>query len=276
MNWSKCRHPPQTFRPLFFKKIIEVIGMALIELTMRSYVLDLSVQVNIVIPDQRKENEQFKVLYLLHGYMGNHTDWIRYSSLERYLFDHRLMVVMPQVHNSYYTDMKQGMDYFTFVSKELPSYIESIFPVSKHRKDKFVAGLSMGGYGAMKIGLTYPNEFSKIASLSGAVDIESIRRRAKNTSREKLYVGVFGETSNYGTPNDLMYLIHQNINQNVTFPELYIACGTEDFLFEDNETLHKALNTLNIEHTYITAPGDHNWLFWDTFIKEVLSWLSKT
>jgi len=247
--------------------------MALIELTFKSNALDLAMQVNILMPDQRGSNEAFKVLYLLHGYQGNQSDWMRYSSLERYLFEHRLMVVMPGVHNSYYTDMAQGLNYFTYVSIELPQFIESMFPVSKQREETFVAGLSMGGYGALKIGLTYPNRFSKVASLSGAVDFASIISRAKGTQREKFFKGIFGEQPHKDMTHDLEFLVKQNLIAKEKMPQMYIACGTEDFLFDENQKFHSILNALNVNHTYVTSEGSHNWLFWDTYIEKVLNWL---
>jgi putative tributyrin esterase len=244
--------------------------MAFMEIHFTSKVLDLSVSVNVLVPDDIKEGEKLKVLYLLHGYMGNHTDWIRYTSIERYLWNHRMIVIMPSAMNSYYADMAYGMPIFTYISQELPQYMEKLLPISKRREDRYVCGLSMGGYGAFKVALTYPESFAYAGSLSGALDVISIRKMMKDTPRANLYDAMFGDQTIEGSANDLFHLVDQNVANKQKMPHLYMACGTEDFLYQDNLKFKAHLLKKHVPLTYVEGPGDHSWAFWDQYILKFL------
>lgn len=249
--------------------------MAFMEMHFTSQVLDLSVSVNVLVPDDIQEGEKLKVLYLLHGYMGNHTDWVRYTSIERYLWNHRMIVIMPSAMNSYYADMVYGMPFFTFISKELPQYMERLLPISKQREDRYICGLSMGGYGAFKIALTNPESFSYAGSLSGALDVESVRKLMKDTPRSKLYDAMFGNDQIQGSPNDLFHLVDINMRNKQKMPHLYMACGTEDFLYQDNLNFKQHLVSHRADFTYVEGPGDHSWAFWDHYILKFLEHIKK-
>jgi putative tributyrin esterase len=249
--------------------------MAFMECHFTSKVLDLSVSVNLLVPDDIQEGEKLKVLYLLHGYMGNHTDWMRYTSIERYLWDHRMIVVMPSAMNSYYADMVYGMPFFTFISTELPQYIERLLPISKKKEDRFICGLSMGGYGAYKVALTHPDSFSYAGSLSGALDVESIRKMMKDTPRARLYDAMFGNLPIKGSQNDLFHLVEKNIEAKEKMPHLYMACGTEDFLYADNQHFKRHLEKQHVDFTYVEGPGDHSWAFWYQYILKFLDHIKK-
>ena len=110
----------------------------------------------------------------LHGHADDHTSWQRFTSIERYAEGLNLAVVMPAVHLSFYNDMAHGGKYWQFISEEVPAVVRDLFPLSSERKDNFVAGLSMGGYGAYKLASTYPERFAAAASLSGALDIRAV------------------------------------------------------------------------------------------------------
>lgn len=247
--------------------------MAFLTLHLRSNALDLNTTVNVILPQDVKKDEKLKVLYLLHGYIGDHTDWMRYTSIERYAWNYRLAIVMPAVNNSYYTDTVSGLNYFTYVSKELPDFITSLLPISTKREDNYVAGLSMGGYGALKIALTYPERYSKAASLSGALDLDKIRELASQEPRNTWFNAVFGLKPSQNTASDLKYLIDLHLKHDVKLPDLFIACGTEDFLYQDNKKFIQFLNLKNVNHTYYESPGSHDWGFWDFYIQKVLAWL---
>jgi S-formylglutathione hydrolase FrmB len=180
---------------------------------------------------------------------------------------------MPAVNNSYYMDTPTGMNYFTYVAKELPELMSNLFPISDKREDSYVCGLSMGGYGAFKVALTYPERFSKAASLSGALDIEEIRRLANEQPRNVWFNRVFGVKTTQGTPIDLRHLVQLHLSHFVKLPELFMGCGTEDFLYQDNVKFHDFLNQKGVQHTYMESPGVHDWAFWDAYIQKVLAWL---
>ena len=147
--------------------------MAFTEFHYYSETLEIDVSVNVILPETRimaqQEGKPLPTLYLLHGLSDDHTHWVRQTRLEFYARKYRLAIIMPCVNRSFYTDMKRGAKYFTFVSEELPRVMEMYFPLSSRREDRFAAGLSMGGYGATKLGLRLPERYAAIASLSGAL-----------------------------------------------------------------------------------------------------------
>jgi putative tributyrin esterase len=231
--------------------------MSFIQCHFRSYELGFNVSLNVILPEPVKSNEKFKVLYLLHGYIGDHTDWMRYSSIERYASQYRLAVVMPGVNNSYYTDTTYGQPFFTFIAKELQQFVQNTFSISKKACDTFVGGLSMGGYGAIKLALTYPKKFGKAFSLSGALDIENIRNMKLDPNEKKLFDGVFGKKVLLNTKNDLFYLAKKFEHKKNLLPNLLIICGREDFLYQDNLNFVKLLSDLKLDHLYEELPGTH-------------------
>ena len=209
------------------------------------------------------------VLYLLHGLSDDDTIWLRRTSIERYVAPLGLAVVMPQVHRSFYTDEAHGNRYWTFLSEELPELVHSFFRLSRRREDTFVAGLSMGGYGALKWALRQPDRFAAAASLSGAVDVAGMQ--AAGDWRPELVDHVFGERPIAGTVNDLFWLLGQVPPDRA--PALHVSCGTEDALFAANQRLVRALMGAGISHDHEFGPGSHDWAYWDARIQDVLAWL---
>jgi len=252
--------------------------MALMHCQIDSKILDLEMSVNVILPDNVETlSKELPPLYLLHGLSGNYSSWTRKTSIERYASDYQLAVVMPEVHRSFYTDMAVGYPYWTFLSEELPQMMEYYFPLSKKREDRFVAGLSMGGYGAMKWALACPGQFSYAASLSGAVDLfyqyqtaegspemEAIRPEMEN---------IFGDLNHFeGSPNDIFTLMKQ-AKEKKTLPELFVLCGTEDFLYPSHLHFLEELKNQEITARIFEEPGAHTWDFWDRNIQKVLAWL---
>lgn len=249
--------------------------MAFMQCHVRSDVLERDIEINVILPDRRPA-EGIKLLYLFHGYSGNHTNWVRLTSIERYADQKNLAVVMPDVTNSYYADMAHGSAYFTFLAEELPTIINDIFHLDPPRQDQCVAGLSMGGYGAFKLALTYPDRFAKAASLSGALDAAMIQSRFEADGRGALFRSIFADQVIKDSPNDLLHLASIILQKRQVMPDLYMACGTEDFLYEDNQVFRSFLSEHHIEHTYEEGPGGHTWAFWDTYIQRVIDWLYQT
>ncbi|MBP2001007.1 S-formylglutathione hydrolase FrmB [Paenibacillus shirakamiensis] len=250
--------------------------MALMQCKFHSQVLGLNTSMTVILPEpagaqigmpvhNRKGN--LPTLYLLHGLSDDDSTWIRRSSIERYVAQMGIAVVMPQVFRSFYTDMAYGGKYWTFISEELPVIARSFFPLSEAREDQFVAGLSMGGYGAFKLALRHPDRYAAAASLSGSLEIEFIRDR-----EPELYHQIFGDHAVLGTDNDLFYLLDQ-LGQAKKVPQLYQACGTEDFLYQSNTNFRDHARQYNLNLTYCEGSGEHNWEYWDTQIQEVLRWL---
>ncbi len=262
--------------------------MALLQCDFRSEVLGLDTQMNVLLPEKnRTTGKKYPVLYLLHGLSDDHKSWQRRTAIERYLQDKELIVIMPNVHRSFYTDMAVGYPYWTFISQEVPSFSEAFFPISTHRQDTFVAGLSMGGFGAFKLALNLPEKFSKAASLSGALDmIDRIKRREQaikegQSTLEDVDVFYQYEMSNiFGSykdmkesSNNLFEVILKQLKAGKKMPDLFQCCGTDDFLYGGNIAFRDfALNHhLNLEYT--EGLGTHTWDYWDKMIQKVLNWL---
>src|SRR5512136_755148 len=169
--------------------------MALFHCDFRSEVLDLSTSMVVILPDaepsQDGRRRKYKTLYLLHGLSDDHTIWQRRTSLERYTAPLGIAVVMPAVDRSFYTNMAYGKAYETFVAEELPKLARSFFPLSEQREDNYVAGLSMGGYGAFKLALNYPENYCAAASLSGALDLSKIVEDPEADIRPD-FINIFG------------------------------------------------------------------------------------
>ncbi|PKR83481.1 alpha/beta hydrolase [Heyndrickxia camelliae] len=253
--------------------------MALIQCQFYSEVLNLSTSMTVILPQQtttqigmenNRGREKLQTLYLLHGLSDDDTIWTRRTSIERYVAPLGLAVVMPQVHHSFYTDMKYGNKYWTFLTEEIPSIARSFFPLSDAREDNFVAGLSMGGYGALKWALNYPEQFCAAASLSGVTDI--VKRIKTSSPEDGLFPLIFGTEDISGTKNDLFFLI-KSVSKLKEKPLIYQACGTEDFLYEDNIRFKELCEKVNYKITVNFGPGEHEWGYWDTTIQDVLEWL---
>ncbi|QJC50928.1 esterase family protein [Paenibacillus albicereus] len=257
--------------------------MALAQTSFFSDVLGLSCTMNVILPQQTKRQiglegkaaaGRFPVLYLLHGLSDDHSIWLRRTSIERYAAEYGLAVVMPAVARSCYTDMKVGHRYWTFVSEELPEIAGALFPLSDRREDTFAAGLSMGGYGAFKLGLSCPDRFAAVASLSGGLDIRSRFERGQVMPLAETE-SIFGKKEEaVGGPNDLFALADKLAGLPAEQqPLLYQCCGTEDFLYDENIAFRDHARSLGLPLTYEEGPGEHEWGYWDAQIRRALEWL---
>ena len=255
--------------------------MALIHCNFHSDVLGLACSMDVVLPQAAKDvgdvlwarpGRRHPTLYLLHGLSDDHTIWQRRTSIERYVAPLGLAVVMPAVGRSFYTDTRFGHRYWTFVSEELPAVARSFFPLSPARKDNFVAGLSMGGYGAFKLAMRCPDKFAAAASLSGSLDMAS-HAKAEGEWRTELE-NVFGPLDRIaGSANDLLCLARKVARSKGPRPAFYQWCGTEDFLYQDNLKFRDHARKAGLELTYEEGPGGHEWACWDRQIRRVLEWL---
>ena len=222
-------------------------------------------------------NGRFQVLYLLHGAYDDHTSWLLQTSIARYAQDRCLAVVMPSVSNSFYQDMFYGSAYLTYMTRELPQFIESMFPVSVRRENTFVAGNSMGGYGAIRLALEQPERFCACDSLSGAIDVaENIRLFSDGSVPGPFrFDCIFSDSEMSGlekTDADLFHLIAGRRAQGTPLPKIFQTCGTEDFLYPANCASRRKLAELGVDLTYEEHPGVHGWKYWDENICRVLDW----
>jgi S-formylglutathione hydrolase FrmB len=207
----------------------------------------------------------------LHGLSDNDTAWLRGTSIERYVEPLGLAVVMPQVHRSFYSDEVGGPRFWTFLSEELPAVVASFFRLSPRREDTFVAGLSMGGYGALKWALRQPERFAAAASLSGALDLATRQRTPSRPQDPRIFNRVFGDQSVAGTDDDVFALLARA--DPAALPALYVGCGSEDPLYGDSVAVVDACRGRGIDVTVDFGHGEHVWSYWDDKIRDVLAWL---
>lgn len=250
--------------------------MALIECRFRSRVLELSCTMNVILPQpeaMRIPARGFPTLYLLHGISDDHSAWLRQTSIERHVEKLGLAVVMPAFGRSFYTDIAGGPRYWQFLAEELPQLARGFFPLSAAREDNFVAGLSMGGYGAFKLALRAPESFAAAASLSGALDMVS-RVHCEQIGKPGELFALFGPAEGMADKGDDLFALATALAAaGRPCPRLLQRCGTEDFLFADNERFAAHARELGLPLDYAAGPGSHDWAYWDAGIREVLAWL---
>jgi len=253
--------------------------MAFFEMHCRSELLKRAVTVNVLLPDTIIGNGEkpVKTLYLLHGLSDDQSIWMRRTSIERYAAERNIAVIMPDVGRSWYTDTAYGAKYFSFVTEELPALCRGFFRgLSDRREDTFIAGLSMGGYGAIKAALRCPEKFGGCASLSGSFDIWAERRLAAMQE----WRGIFGfdledPSQLAGTEHDIFALARKNREAGIAFPKMFIWCGESDSesLLGANRLFHEELSQLDVAHVYKESEGNHSWKWWDLHIQPALDFL---
>jgi putative tributyrin esterase len=262
--------------------------MAFLDVHAFSDVLGIQVSFYVLLPQVSRleigvasagttSRETLPTLWLLHGLSDDHTIWLRRTSIESYAAAKGLAVVMPAAGRSFYQDMAGGARYWSFLTEELPELCRRWFPISAAREDNFVAGLSMGGYGALRMALARPERFAAAASLSGALDLN---RRLREAGREGSRVTKTEWLSNFGpglsvegTDADLWFLARCVANSTGPKPAVFLSCGTGDELIQDSRDFRQHLVGLHYACTYEEHPGLHEWSYWDRHIQRVLDWL---
>ena len=235
--------------------------------------LGMQTRMHVLLP-QRQTAGKVKTLYLLHGMSDDEGTWMRRTSIDRYAEEKGLAVVMPDGGLGWYTDMYRGLAWFKFISGELPALCRRFFPIlSDRREDTFIGGLSMGGYGALKCGLRAPQTFSQVISLSGALDAADTAVNNTVPATRRYWEDVFGPAEDVpGSENDL-FAAAEALTVPALRPRVYMWCGTEDFLYDQNTRMRDHLRALGYDLTYEESPGDHQWKYWDKKIADALDWL---
>lgn len=251
--------------------------MALIQIKFMSETLGRQTEILVAIPQKstqgqigvknNAEAEKYKTLLLLHGLSDDNSIWERRTSIERYATERGIAVVMPSGERGFYTDCKYGDKYFTFISKEVLQVAREYLPLSCKREDTFVAGNSMGGYGALKIALKSPESYSAAIGLSSVADIEKFM----NEYTPDLKKLIFGE-GRVPADEDL-FALAKSCESNPLRPRIYLYEGRQDFMCEENCRLKGLLEDLDYDFTYAEDDGAHNWESWDKNIQTALAWL---
>lgn len=261
--------------------------MAVMHGTIYSDSLKRTVPITIILPsdkvdqDGRRMNKApYKSLYLLHGIFGDQTDWLYGTRIARWAMDHDIAVIMPAGENHFYLNQPgAGFDYQNFIGSELVELTREMFPLSKHREDTYIGGLSMGGFGALNNGLKNPETFGGIIALSSA-SLSTNQFPDSDDSDNILGMKSFTEACSGFKKSDLELeenqletYIRKNA-QNNNCPRMYLACGTDDFLISGNHQLRDLFIENGYDVTYDEIPGGHDWTFWDRQIEKAIEWIS--
>jgi putative tributyrin esterase len=256
--------------------------MALVTCDFFSDVLEVGCSMTVVLPQPTEEQigvegdpdsrpvprTDFPVLYLLHGLSDDHTAWLRYTSVERYAAAAGVAVVMPAVNRSFYANEVNGGRYWDYVADELPEIVGNFFRISQDPAQTYVAGLSMGGYGAMKLALTHPDRFAAAATLSGALDLDELSSRPER-------VGLFDRIYGKAIPDDADVFKLLDAADVDALPRIHVSTGTEDApgLVKGNRRFVAALEAKGADVTSDFRPGEHVWQLWDDLLPEVIDWM---
>jgi S-formylglutathione hydrolase FrmB len=245
--------------------------------TFFSQTLEMETNICIVAPD-KFSGQPLKVVYLLHGICGRSGDWVDYTMLPNYSKNYQAIFIMPEVARSFYSDMKYGLNYFSYITEELPLMSNNILHISQKRDDTAIIGASMGGYGALKCALSKPDKYSFCGAFSSPclmlkehLEYSEGAKKFKELFGERLFKdfqAVFGENIEWNPQEDVIELAKRTKGNNN--PNFYLACGTEDAFYNDNKRFQDILQDLSYSSIFEDWNGNHNWIFFDEALKRAL------
>lgn len=238
--------------------------MAFCQIHFFSKSLQKMTALNVAMPEGEIEGP-YSVFYLLHGLSDDHSAWMRRTSIERYAQGYPLLVVMPDGGRSFYTDAVDGPAAESLIINDVIGFVDRTFRTRASREGRAIGGLSMGGYGALKLGLKHPHLFCSVNSHSGA---PGFARRNFDSPDAREWVRIFGSNPK-GGPEDV-FALAESVDR-TQMPALRIDCGTEDFLLDDNRAFHAHLEAIGLSHEYEEHPGAHDWAYWDTHVQTALA-----
>lgn len=226
-------------------------------------------------PERRAQS--YPVLYLLHGLSGHYSNWLEKTKLAEYAAPYQMIIVTPEGNDGWYTDSASvaADKYESYIMQELLPDVEKRFRALKNRAGRAIAGLSMGGYGALKFALKYPDKFVFAASMSGALDAAARNEGDPRFAWEYLRASImqtFGAPGSQTRAENDLHKLARNLpaERLASLPFLYLDCGTEDGLLATNRELAQILLERKIPHEFRQLPGKHNWEYWDAQVQEVL------
>jgi S-formylglutathione hydrolase FrmB len=220
-----------------------------------------------------------KTLVLLHGYSGTAIDWLAGSSIQDLCSQYNLAAIMPGCRNSFYLDREAtGEAYGSFVGEELIAYARKTFGLSDRAEDTFICGFSMGGYGALEIGLKYTHNYSKLVDLSGALIYREVSEMTPPKGNMVANYAYYAAT--FGDPRTVLerdvnpeVLVKEKLARGEALPGIYMACGTEDMLIDVNRAFAAFLKEQGVEAEVHFTPGEHNWTFWNEYLEKAVRWM---
>ncbi|MCR5581694.1 MAG: hypothetical protein K6F66_08930 [Pseudobutyrivibrio sp.] len=263
--------------------------MAVGKFTFFSFSLNRSTTFNIVLPNDVPPmmtegninfNRKMKSMILLHGFCGMEDDWLTQGNAQEMASKYNMAIVIPNGYNSFYLDRKATGDaYGTFIGKDLVEYCRKTFNLFENREDSYIGGYSMGGFGALHVGLQFKDTFSKIVALSSALIIHQIHEMKPDDEFDGManyeyYQATFGDLAKVVESDyNPEVLIEQIMVAGQELPGIYMAIGTEDFLYENNQQFKKFLEDKGVTFTYEEEKGIHDFVFWNRFIDKGINWI---
>ena len=259
--------------------------------------LHMEIGVNVIIPENkwgysladRSNDYRYPVLWLLSGGGYNYSDWQRYTAIELYAASMGIAVVMPSAYASGYMDTAHGdYQYFSVIAEELPPFLRGLFPFSVKRADNFVAGFSMGGYGAFKFSMWHPEMFAACGVFSGPIgiiprepikhDYDSIGLRESDTEPVpegfRTMMAAFGSAKDRrNTKDDNIWMLEQHLQLGDSLPQYYISTGQEDAIAGDNYQTAELLHRMGLEFEDVRDHGKHNWEYCNRKVWDYLNWI---
>lgn len=250
--------------------------MAQIHCNFFSYSLGYGVDLTLLLPsmspcdmgDEEKRTHKipgkYPVLYLLHGHGNDYMSWNRFTSVERYAEERRIAVVTVSVGNKGYMNADYGENYYDFIWKELPEFVKANFPISHRKEDTYIAGASMGGYGALVHAFGHPESYQAVGAISPGTDLGE---------SETACIG------GHALPKmkSLYKMLKENVEKHIELPNIFCCIGAQDFLIDSVDKFHQYMECLQVEHYFDRVDGyEHEWAFWDIEIKKFLDWLPRT
>lgn len=254
--------------------------MALMRINFYSKTLGKHHHFNLILPEQddhydlSKQPAAMPSVMILHGLSSDNNSYLRFTSVERYANEHQIAVILPDGDHSFYANMLYGHSYEDHIL-EVWRYAHQVFPLSSKRDDNFLAGHSMGGFGVIKTAFQHAELFSKACFMSSATDIE--RLLTYDWTDFKM-AGIIGDVNTTeGTSLDIKYIVESGLDKYGLdgLPDLYMMCGTEDFIYEDNVNFKAYLEDKNISFKYEEGPGEHDYAYWDAGILKAVTWMMK-
>ncbi len=268
-----------------------VITMAIFNITMFSNTLHRLTELTAILPVEKNKglppelqtqsDGPLKTVMLLHGFSGIHTDWLYGSRIQQLAMKHHIAVICPSGENSFYVDDAHRDAMYEQYLCEVLEFARDVFPLSRKKEDTTIGGLSMGGYGAILNGLKHPELFGNVIALSSALITDKLAAQTEqhgNPMASAAYFDhVFGKPEIIrGSDRDPKHLAKTLVEANAEIPRIFMACGTEDFLYNENNDFSAFLEEVKIPHVYLTSPGVHDWAFWDSHIEKGLDWVFTT
>ena len=240
--------------------------MAHITINYKSKALGMPVMLDVLIPQGRGG---YKTLYLLHGAGGDHTSWIMNTRITDYVNNKNIAVIMPSGKNRFYIENAHGRNYYSYITDELISQCEKWFNISHSPADRYIAGMSMGGYGAMYAALKSPGMYNTVFSYSGLLNI--LERYDKPQGIDMFPV--------FGTRQELidngydLYTLIQQYTVNKGNTNFIITCGSQDPRIHMSRQFGDALSAAGIHNIYNESPGEHNFTYWDYCIQQTVKFI---